>query len=145
MPDAQWAKVEHLLPGKTSDPGRTTADNRRGRLLRLVLAPGQNGDCPQAAELLSGLGRGTVVHMIADAAYDSDALRRDVRRLRARCFIKPNPTRKRKKRYDRQRYKHRNRVERFFCRCHRFATRYKTKAANFAGFIYLAALITAKD
>lgn len=28
MSDAQWAKIEHLLPGKASDPGRTASDNR---------------------------------------------------------------------------------------------------------------------
>jgi len=28
LTDAQWAKVEHLRPGKASDPGRTAADNR---------------------------------------------------------------------------------------------------------------------
>jgi putative transposase len=124
------------------------AVDRRGRLLRLVLTPGQKGDCPQAGELLSGLGRGTVGHVIADAAYDSDALRRTVRRLRARCCIKPNPTRTRTKRYDRRRYRHRNVIERFFCRlrrCRRVATRYEKKADNFAGFVYLAAFVTAED
>jgi transposase len=98
--------------------------------------------------LLSSLGRGTVGHVIADAAYDSDALRQCVRRLRARACIKPNPTRKRKKRYDPKRYKHRNVVERFFCRirrCRRIATRYEKKAVNFAGFVYLAAFITAEN
>lgn len=87
-------------------------------------------------------------HVIADAAYDGDALRRRVRRLRAKACIKPNPTRKRKKRYDRQRYKHRNVVERFFCRirrCRRVATRYEEKPENFAGFVYLAAFVTAGD
>ncbi len=86
--------------------------------------------------------------MIADAAYDGDALRQRVRRLRAKACIKPNPTRKRKKRYDRQRYKHRNVVERFFCRirrCRRVATRYEKKPENFAGFVYLAAFVTAED
>lgn len=78
--------------------------------------------------------RGTVGHVITDAAYDGDAPRRNVRRLRARCCIKPNPTRKRTKRYDRQRYRHRNVIERFFRRCRRVATRYEKKAANFAGF-----------
>ena len=113
-----------------------------------MLTPGQKGDCPRAGELLSGLRRGTVGHVIADAAYDGDELRRRVRRLRARACIKPNPTRKRKKRYDRQRYKHRNVIERFFCRirrCRRVATRYEKKAANFAGFVYLAAFLTAED
>ncbi len=59
--------------------------------------------------------------------------------------IKPNPTRKITKRYDRNVYKHRNRIERFFGRlkrCRRVATRYEKKVANFAGFIWLAALIT---
>ena len=124
------------------------AVDRRGRLLRLVLTPGQRGDCPQAAELLSNLERGTVGHVIADAAYDGDDLRQRVRRLRARACIKPNPTRKRKKRYDRQRYKHRNVVERFFNRlkrCRRVATRYEKNPANFAGFVYLAAFVTAED
>ena len=123
------------------------AVDRQGRLLRLVLTPGQRGDSPQAEELLSNLRRGTVGHVIADAAYDSDDLRRRVRDLRARACIKPNPTRKRKKRYDRQRYKRRNVIERFFCRirrCRRVATRYEKKAANFAGFVYLAAFVTAE-
>jgi len=123
------------------------AVDRRGRLLRLSLTPGQSGDCPQAEQLLSGLARGTVGHVIADAAYDGDALRLSVRHLRARACIKPNPTRKRRKRYDRQRYKHRNVIERFFCRirrCRRVATRYEKKPTNFAGFVYLAAFLTAE-
>ena len=124
------------------------AVDRRGRLLRLVLTPGQRGDSPQAEELLWNLQRGSVGHVIADAAYDSDALRQRVRDLRARACIKPNPTRKRKKRYDRRRYKRRNVIERFFCRirrCRRVATRYEKKAANFAGFVYLAAFVTTED
>jgi transposase len=28
LTDAQWRRVEDLLPGKKSDPGRTSADNR---------------------------------------------------------------------------------------------------------------------
>ena len=28
LTDAQWSKIQHLLPGKKSDPGRTAADNR---------------------------------------------------------------------------------------------------------------------
>ena len=68
------------------------AVDRRGRLLRLVLTPGQRGDSPQAAELLSNLQRGTVGHVIADAAYDSDDLRAGVCGI---CGPEPasNPTR----------------------------------------------------
>jgi putative transposase len=28
LTDAQWAKIQPLLPGKKTDPGRTAADNR---------------------------------------------------------------------------------------------------------------------
>ena len=82
--------------------------------------------------------------MLADAAYDSDAIRQQVKRLKARCCIRPNPTRKRKKRYQKSRYKNRNVIERFFRRLkeyRRVATRYEKKPANFAGFIWLAALL----
>jgi transposase len=122
--------------------------DRRGRLVKLVLTPGQSGDAPQAEALLAGLKRGAVGCVIADAGYDSDAIRRRVRRLRARCCIRPNPTRKRRKRYDRRRYRNRNVVERFFCRvkrCRRVATRYEKKPENFAGFVYLAAFVTAEE
>ena len=82
--------------------------------------------------------------IIADTAYDSDAIRRRGRQLSAKVCIKPNPSRKVKKRYDKKAYRHRNQIERFFGRIKRFrriATRYEKKPANFAGFIWLAALI----
>lgn len=104
-----------------------------------MVTAGQRGDAPQARALLEGL---LPKHVIADAAYDSDDLRALIRKKKARACIRPNPTRKRKKRYDRQRYKHRNVIERLFRRikqCRRVATRYEKKAANFAAFIWLAA------
>jgi transposase len=64
--------------------------------------------------------------------------------MKARTCIRPNPTRKRKKRYDRRQYRNRNVIERFFGRikrCRRVATRYEKTAVNFAGFVWLAALI----
>lgn len=82
--------------------------------------------------------------MIADAAYDSNTLRNQGRKLKAKVCIKPNSTRRVKKRYDKALYKHRNQIERFFGRikrCRRVATRYEKKPMNFAGFIWLAALI----
>lgn len=108
-----------------------------------MLTPGQRGDCPQAPALLDGL---RPRHVIADAAYDSDALRGLIHTLGARACIRPNPTRKRKKRYDRRRYRHRNVIERFFRRirrCRRVATRYEKKAQNYAAFVWLAAVTTA--
>ncbi len=109
-----------------------------------MVTAGQCGDAPQAEPLLAGLTPGTVGHVLADAAYDSAAIRTRVRRLRARACIRPNPTRKRKTRYSRSRYRNRNVIERFFGglkRYRRVATRYEKKPVNFAGFVWLAALI----
>ena len=120
------------------------AVDRRGRLQRLLLTAGQCGDAPQAQALLERFPKGKVGHVIADAAYDSDAIRHRAKQMKSRACIRPNPTRKAKKRYDRRRYRNRNVIERFFCglkRCRRVATRYEKKAANFAGFVWLAALI----
>lgn len=116
--------------------------DRRGYLLRLVVTAGQCGDAPQAPSLLENFERGMVNHVLADAAYDSDEIRRRVKCLGAKACIRANPTRKRKKRYDPRRYRNRNVIERFFCRIKRYrrvATRYEKKATNFAGFVWLAA------
>lgn len=119
--------------------------NQSGRLLRFIVTPGQRGDAPQAERLLEGL---KAKHVLADAAYDSDAIRGLIRTMKARACIKPNPTRKRKKRYDRERYRRRNVIERFFRRikqCRRVATRYEKKPDNFASFAWLAAGITTPE
>jgi putative transposase len=115
-----------------------------GRLLRITLTAGQRNDSTQAEELLAEFEPKQVEHVLADAAYDSDAIRKRVKKLKAKACIKPIKARKVRKRYDKARYKHRNVVERFFCRLKRFrraATRYDKKPTNFAGFIWLAALI----
>ena len=119
--------------------------SRCGQLVHLLLTAGQKGDAPQAKVLLNQGEPGTARHIVADAAYVIDAIREQSRKLIAKACISPNPTRKRKKRYDKERYKHRNVIERFFCRikrCRRVATRYEKKACNFAGFVWFAALVT---
>lgn len=115
-----------------------------GRVLRLVVTAGPCGDAPPAEALLTGHPPGAVGHVLADAAYDRDAIRARVRRRRARACIRPNPTRKMRKRYDRRRYRNRNVIERFSRRLkeyRRVATRYDKKAENFAGFVWLGALV----
>lgn len=87
---------------------------------------------------------GEIGSVLADTAYDSDAIRKLCKKLKAKACIKPSRGRKVKKRYDKEMYKHRNQIERFFGRikrCRRVSTRYEKKAANFAGFVWLAALI----
>ena len=78
-----------------------------------MLTAGPRGDAPQAPAWLDGL---RAKHVVADAAYDSDAIRRQITAQGGKACIKPNPTRKRQKRYDRRRYKRRNVIERLFRR-----------------------------
>lgn len=118
---------------------------KSGRLIHFVLTAGQRSDAPEGERLLEPFEPGQVGAILADTAYDSDAIRRRGEQLGTRVCIKPNSTRKQEPKYDRELYKHRNQIERFFGRvkrCRRIATRYDKKPQNYAGFSWLAALIT---
>jgi transposase len=117
------------------------AVNGAGIPVRIVITPGQSGDAPQAEGLLKDL---QPTHVIADTAYDSDAIRKQIRQAQGQACIRPNKSRKTRKRYDKIRYRNRNVIERFFGAIKRFrrvATRYEKKAANFLGFVWIAALL----
>ena len=110
-----------------------------GRPLRFILTPGQAGDAPQAAALLDGFDAKAV---LADTAYDSNALRETIARTGACAVIPSNPTRKTPIPHDKACYRLRNRIERCFNKLkhfRRFATRYDRRAANFLAFTHLAA------
>ena len=61
------------------------------------LTVGQRGDAPLGEQLLNDFKRGDVGTIIVDAAYDSDAIRKRARQIRAKVCIKPNAGRKKKK------------------------------------------------
>ena len=111
--------------------------------MRLVVTAGQRGDAPLAEALLESLA---LEHVVADAAYDSNAIRGLVRGRGGLACIRPNPSRVLDRWWDSKRYRNRQVIERFFRRikeCRRVATRYEKKAANFVGFVWLAAGVTA--
>lgn len=110
--------------------------------MNLILTPGQTGDAPVGEKLLEGV---CANHVLAEEAYDSDSIRRRVKRMWAKACIMQKANRKVRKRCVKQRYQHHNVIERFFGELKRFrriATRYDKEAANFAGFLWLAALVT---
>lgn len=112
-----------------------------GRPLKLILTPGQRGDAPLAPALLDGLSPNRV---LADKAYDSNALRSLIADMGAEAVIPCNPTRKRLIPYDFEAYKVRNTIERCFNKLKHFrriATRFDRRAAHFLGFIQIAAAI----
>jgi transposase len=115
--------------------------NDAGQPTKLHLTEGERHDVT-CAEIL--LDDAEPENVIADKAYDSDAVRD---RIRATCAKPVIPTRSNppKRRIDRRRYKLRNVVERFIGRikhCRRVATRYDKLAVTFLGFVQFASLIT---
>lgn len=110
-----------------------------GRPLRFTVTAGQAGDITQAPMLLEGQSGDAV---LADKAYDSNALRTLIAGIGAEAVIPSNRTRKVIIPHDTGLYKHRNRIERCFNRLkhfRRFATRYDRRTIHFTGFVHLAA------
>ena len=114
-----------------------------GRLIKLVLSPGQSSDHKYAAELAGQAIEHRAQAVMGDRGYDSDALREQIMGAGLESVIPCRKCRKIRPEIDRERYKERNIVERFIGRLkenRRVATRYDKKASHFAGFIILAAI-----
>lgn len=109
-------------------------------MARWTLTAGQTHDCQQAAPLLEGLHPDAVV---ADKAYDADALIAHIREIGAAVVIPPRINRLEQRSFDKHQYKHRNLIERFFLRIKHFrriATRYDKLAERFSSFIAIVAV-----
>ena len=110
-----------------------------GQLARWTLTGGQAHDLTQAQNLIDGIVTDAVV---ADKAFDADALIAAIEQTGAKAVIPPKSNRLMPRDFDRHQYKHRNLIERFFCRLKQFrriATRYDKRASRFSAFIALAA------
>jgi transposase len=109
-----------------------------GRPLKVMITLGQQGDITTAPALLEGI---PARHVLADNAYDSNALRALIKAKRAKAAIPSNRTRKKLIRHDKAIYKMRNQIERCINRLknfRRFATRDDRRASRFLAFIHLA-------
>lgn len=107
-----------------------------GRPLRMELTAGQAADAPVAEKLISDIEPGTT--LLADKAYDTDAIRAFVKGRKAWANIPTKINRKQSFSFSRWVYRQRNQVERFFNRIKHMrglATRYDRRPDN-----YLAAL-----
>ena len=127
--------------------GRTTKlhaiSDGLGRPIRFLLTGGQAADCRSAEALLAGLPSRTLV--MADRAYDTDAIRRQIEGQGAVPNIPPKATRRWKSCFSPVLYRARNAVERMFCRLkdyRRIATRYDKLADNFLAAVYIVASVT---
>jgi transposase len=114
-----------------------------GRPIAIEVTPGHLGDVRVATALITGVPAGGC--LAADAAYDSDGLRRFLLQRGTVPVIPNNPTRKRHHPFDETAYRQRNLIERMFCRLKDWrpiATRYDKLAATFAAAVMIAAVIT---
>lgn len=81
---------------------------------------------------------------LADAAYDSDAIRAALKARGTIPVIPNNPTRKRLHPFDRKAYRMRNVIERTFSRLkdfRRIATRYDKLAKNFLSAVQIISVV----
>lgn len=112
-----------------------------GLPIALKLTEGQAHDGRSADDMLLEMAQGQI--LLADRAYDSDAVRQSLAERGAWANVKPMPNRKRHPAFSPFLHRYRNLVERFFNKLKHFravATRYDKRADNFLTGIKLASL-----
>jgi transposase len=106
------------------------------------LSGGNAHDAPEGMRLLEGLACADgQAAMLMDRAYEGDGMRWKVADKGFIPVVPPKKNRKSPWHYDKELYKQRNEIERFFLRLKRFRrvfTRYDKLDVIFSGFIYFA-------
>jgi transposase len=116
--------------------------NTRGRPVRFFITAGQVSDYTGAAALMNGLPEAD--WSLADRGYDAGWFREGRMDKGIRPCIPGRKSRKTTIKYDKRRYKRRNRIERMFGRIkdwRRVATRYDRSPTVFLSAIILAATV----
>jgi transposase len=111
-----------------------------GNPIALKLTEGQAHDGRSAGDMLGDLGAGQI--LLADRAYDSDALRNSLAARGAWANVKPMPRRINIPSFSPFLYRYRNLVERFFGKIKHFravATRFEKHDANYLAIVKLVA------
>lgn len=136
--------AEEQKLGKTKG-GRNTkisaSVNSRGKLLKAALVCGNEHDSQSFECVLPERIQGCDI--LADKAYDTDAIRLFIKERGARAAIPPQKNRKQPIHYDKEVGKSRHLVENFFCRIKRFRrvnTRHEQSPKNYIGFVTIAAI-----
>jgi transposase len=110
-----------------------------GLPIALKLTEGQAHDGRAAWDMLGSLAAGNI--LLADRAYDSDALRQALAERGAWANVKPMPNRRNVPAFSSFLYRYRNLVERFFNKLKHFraiATRYDKTPENYLASVKLA-------
>ena len=110
-----------------------------GLPLRIVLSAGQASDKAAVEALIDGLKPAQA--LVADRGYDSRAIIDLVRKAGGEAHIPTQSRVKVQRSVDRELYRRRNLVERYFCKLKHFrrvATRFDKLARNFLAAVLLA-------
>jgi transposase len=109
------------------------------------LSGGNANDCPRGEKLIDKFNcLPEQIYMIMDKAYESRSMRCKVAEKSFIAVLPPKRTRKEKWNYDKELYKQRNKIEKFFLRIERFRrvfTRYDKLDVMFCNFIYFVMII----
>jgi len=112
-----------------------------GNLVRFVLLPGHRFDTLGVPPLIDGL---CFDALIADKAFDSNAIIADLNQRGAKIVISQHPRRTKPLPLDAEMYKWRHLIENFFCKLKEFkriALRADKTDQSFAAIIHLAAAV----
>src|ERR1700691_3539422 len=112
-----------------------------GNLVRFVLLPGQRFDTVGVPPLIEGLSFGA---LIADKAFDSNAIIADLNERGAKIVISQHPRRASPLPLDEEMYKWRHLIENFFCKLKEFkriAMRADKTDHSLEAIIHLAAAV----
>lgn len=112
-----------------------------GNPVRLLLTGGQTHDSVPVRELLRGI---VAEHLLADKAYDNDALIQDIEHRGINAVIPPKRNRRIQREYDRHLYKERHLIECFFCKIKEFrrvASRYEKLGQTFLAMVTIASCL----
>ena len=116
-----------------------------GNLVRFVLLPGHRFDTVGVAPLIDEIAFGG---LIADKAFDSNAIIANLNERGAKIVISQHPRRALPLRLDTELYKWRHLIENFFCKLKEFkriAMRADKTDQSFAAIIHLAAAVINSD
>ena len=112
-----------------------------GNLVRVVLLPGQRFDTVGVPPLIEGLAFDA---LIADKAFDSNAIIADLNERGAKVVISQHSRRSQPLRIDEEMYKWRHLIENFFCKLQEFkrvALRADKTDQSISAMIHLAAAV----
>ena len=107
----------------------------------MLITQGTTADCTQASTLIKGI---TAEHLLADKAYDVDAILEQAKKQGMLPVIPPKKNRKIQREYDEEIYKLRHLIENAFLHLKRWrgiATRYAKNTSSFLAAVHIRCII----